>query len=73
MHLFIICMQAATGMREQAMTALLQIAGDSLTSADTNTLVTVAQATENLIANPQQISASLMVSIEVSLWMIFRE
>ena len=66
-------MQAATGMREQAMTALLQIAGDSLTSADTNTLVTVAQATENLIANPQQISASLMVSIEVSLWMIFRE
>ena len=48
------------------MEALLQVAGDSLTTADTNTLVTVAQATENLVSNPQQISSTLLVSLNLA-------
>ena len=48
-------------MREQAMDSLLLVAGDTLASAGTNTLLTVAQATENLLSNPDQMSEDLMV------------
>ena len=65
--MLLLTVQEATGVREQVMEALLEKAErSSLETADTNTILAVAQATEKLVSKKDQASTSLAVSRDIS-------
>ena len=65
--MLLLTVQEATGVREQVMEALLEKAErSSLETADTNTILAVAQATEKLVSEKDQASTSLAVSGDIS-------